>query len=446
MNRTLALILIFGFLNSYFGVAQSQDSIVKNTTNKKEGWSFGGVPAIAFDSDVGFRYGAILNVFNYGNGSAYPKYNESLYLEWSRTTKGNGTNQIIYDSKTLLKNIRTTAEFSYITENTLDFYGFNGYKAYYNPSFEDKNSSAYLSPLFYRMDRKYLRLRTDFQGALSGSTLQWLAGVTFYSVSLDTVDLTSLNKGRSDKDQYPATNGGLYEIYKKAGLLPSNELKGGNNYFIKTGIIYDTRDNEANPMHGVWSDVQVFAGLPGLDNGNGFVQLAFTHRQYFTLVQKKLSLACRLSAQNKVAGNIPFYLLPFEHYLTPYVDVDGLGGIKTLRGILRNRVVGNGVAYGNLEMRWKFLQTILFKQNLYLALSAFVDGGMVTQQYKLNYTSDVDAQNVLDKGSAEQLHVSTGLGFHVALNENFIISADYGKAFDKRDGTSGLYIGIGFLY
>jgi len=199
-------------------------------------------------------------------------------------------------------------------------------------------------------------------------------------------------------------------------------------------------------MTGIWSDVQFLAGLPGLDNGNGFLQLSVTHRQYFTLVQKKLSLACRISAQNKLAGNIPFYLLPFVHYLTPYQDVDGLGGIKTLRGILRNRIVGDGEAYGNIEMRWKFLQTIVHKQNLYLALSAFIDGGMVTQQYKLNQTNDLNAQKFLDKGSVEQLHVASGIGVHIALNENFIVSADYGKAFDKRDGTSGLYIGIGFLF
>lgn len=40
------------------------------------------------------------------------------------------------------------------------------------------------------------------------------------------------------------------------------------------------------------------------------------------------------------------------------------------------------------------------------------------------------------------IHSITGVGLRAALNENFIISVDYGFAFDKQDGSSGLYIGI----
>ncbi|GAH72890.1 unnamed protein product, partial [marine sediment metagenome] len=39
-------------------------------------------------------------------------------------------------------------------------------------------------------------------------------------------------------------------------------------------------------------------------------------------------------------------------------------------------------------------------------------------------------------------------GLHIALNENFIVAADYGRALDKekRDGLSGFYIGLDFLF
>jgi hypothetical protein len=42
--------------------------------------------------------------------------------------------------------------------------------------------------------------------------------------------------------------------------------------------------------------------------------------------------------------------------------------------------------------------------------------------------------------------MSYGGGFRIALNENFIISVDYGMAKDELDGNSGLYIGLGYLY
>jgi outer membrane protein assembly factor BamA len=147
-----------------------------------------------------------------------------------------------------------------------------------------------------------------------------------------------------------------------------------------------------------------------------------------------------------MAGTVPFYMQPIVHFLTPYTDNDGLGGIKTLRGILRNRVIGDGVAYGNLEFRWKFLRTIILGQNIYLVLSGFMDGGMVTQKYKLQKPLENIPISDLTTTDKENLHLATGAGFHFALNENFIISADYGKSFDKRDGISGFYIGLGFLY
>ncbi|PLX12186.1 MAG: hypothetical protein C0594_02755, partial [Marinilabiliales bacterium] len=47
---------------------------------------------------------------------------------------------------------------------------------------------------------------------------------------------------------------------------------------------------------------------------------------------------------------------------------------------------------------------------------------------------------------SEGLHSSVGIGLHIAMNENFIIAADYGKALNPLDGNTGLYIGIGYLY
>ena len=39
----------------------------------KDGWSFGGLPTITYDSDLGFQYGAMVNLYDYGDGSGYPK-------------------------------------------------------------------------------------------------------------------------------------------------------------------------------------------------------------------------------------------------------------------------------------------------------------------------------------------------------------------------------------
>jgi hypothetical protein len=46
----------------------------------------------------------------------------------------------------------------------------------------------------------------------------------------------------------------------------------------------------------------------------------------------------------------------------------------------------------------------------------------------------------------EGIHSAIGTGLHFALNNNFIVAVDYGRALDERDGTDGLYIGLNFLY
>jgi outer membrane protein assembly factor BamA len=436
----LALMLLAGNV-----LAQDETSDDKEKT--KSGWSFGGVPAIAYDSDIGFKYGAVVNFFDYGDGSYYPKYKHSLYFEWSRTTKGSGINQFTYDSEYLIPGIRTTGEISYMTENALDFYGFNGYESYYNADFEDEDNPLYKSRLFYRADRSLFRLRGEFQGKLAGDNLRWFAGFDHYGTKMDTIDIQNFNEGKDPEDLLPdSIGGGLYGDYVRWGIIPEDQAEGGNTTLLKLGMVYDTRDNEPNAMKGIWTELQ-FLMAPGfLGNDYAYTRLVLTHRQYFTLVPKTVNLAYRLSYQSKLSGEMPFYMLPFVFNTAPNMTRDGLGGAKTMRGIQRNRVVGEDFFYGNLELRWKVLRTVVFNQNFYIALAGFVDGGMVTGRYELPTNLSPEAQNWLDLGDEEKLHLSYGAGVHFAINENFIVTVDYGIANDPRDGDNGMYIGLNFLF
>ena len=64
----------------------------------KKGFSFGILPAISFDSDLGFQYGVLSNLYWYGDGSRYPAYDHSLYVEWSRHVAGTMLCRLYYDS------------------------------------------------------------------------------------------------------------------------------------------------------------------------------------------------------------------------------------------------------------------------------------------------------------------------------------------------------------
>ena len=54
----------------------------------KQGWNFGPLPVVGFNSDMGFQYGACLDIFNYGDGSKYPGYDFKINFEISTYTKG----------------------------------------------------------------------------------------------------------------------------------------------------------------------------------------------------------------------------------------------------------------------------------------------------------------------------------------------------------------------
>ena len=119
---SIALLILFSF--SLFG--QDTDSTKSKKEEKaKTGFSINPFPVVGYDADIGFKYGALAYLYWYGDGSRYPLYNHSVYLEWSRTTKGNGINQITYESDRLIPGIRSLFEVSYLTEKSLDFYGFN---------------------------------------------------------------------------------------------------------------------------------------------------------------------------------------------------------------------------------------------------------------------------------------------------------------------------------
>jgi len=439
----IMLLLIFPFVSIF-----AQDEQTDDKEKTKTGWSFGGVPAIAYDSDIGFKYGAVLNFFDYGDGTVYPKYRHSLYFEWSRTTKGSGINQFTYDSEYLIPGIRTTGEIAYMTEQSLDFYGFNGYESYYNAAFEDQDSPEYISRMFYNVDRKLFRLRAEFQGKLPLDNLRWFAGFDHYGNTIDTVDVAKLNEGKDEEDKLPDNiGGGLYGDYVRWGLIPAEQVNGGNTTLLKLGLVYDTRDNEPNPMRGIWTEAQLLMAPGFLGNGDlSYSRMVLTHRQYFTLVPKTVNLAYRLSYQAKLSGEMPFYMLPFVFNTAPNMTRDGLGGAKTMRGIMRNRVVGEDFLYGNIELRWKVLRTVVLNQNFYIALAGFADGGLVTGKYELPASSDPDAIAFLNLGEEEKLHLSYGAGIHFALNENFIVTVDYGIANDPRDGDNGMYIGLNFLF
>lgn len=451
-----ATILIIALL-LFVPIAEAQNEKKKEKKQEKikKGWNLGALPVVSYNSDLGFQFGALMNLYNYGDGARYPKYDHSLYFEASWYTKGSGIFRFYYDSERLIKGVRVSADVSYVPDQTYSFYGFNGYESVYNHDWIEDGNAAYKSRVFYAMKREFFRVKLDLQGEIVPN-LRWLAGFNVFSIYTNKVDVDHLNKNKSGEDILPSSDTSLYAQYVKWGIIPESQKRGGILTNIKMGAVYDTRDNEPNPMRGIWSEVLLIAAPKPLSNmDEGFTKLVVTHRQYFTLVKEKLSFVYRLGLQTTIAGKAPYYVEPIM-YMSRMNGAysEGLGGSKTLRGILRNRVVGEGIAYGNFEFRWKVFSAHWFNQNFYFALSTFFDSGRVIKKYEVediasglqpsDFAPDTDS-DYFDFG-AETFHNSVGAGLHIAMNQNFILAIDWGKALNEQDGNSGLYVGLNFLF
>lgn len=439
-------VLLFVFSFCVFSVF-SQEKEKEEVT--KDGLNFGALPTITYDTDLGFQYGALVNLYHYGDGTRYPSYNHSLYFEVSRFTKGSGINRFYYDSDKLIKGLQTSVDISYLSDQAYDFYGFNGYDAVVNPLWFDDESDDYVSRMFYKYDRKMFRFKVDLQGKLSGDKIKWAAGINLLDFKIGEVDLDKLNDGKEGDDLLPDVHG-LYRKYVNNGILSAEEADGGFVPILKVGLVYDTRDNRPNPMKGIWTEVVLVGAPEFLGAESGFAKIKLTHRQYFTIVPNDLSLVYRLAYQTTIGGHVPFYYQ--SQVITSVMkgaSSEGLGGAKSLRGIRRNRIVGDGFFYGNIEARWKAVRFKFINNNFYLGLNAFMDFGQVTKNIDTNSISPSAASDNPDDYfdiGAEKMHFSYGAGMRIVMNTNFVIAIDYGIAADDRDGESGLYIGLNYLF
>ena len=203
-------------------------------------------------------------------------------------------------------------------------------------------------------------------------------------------------------------------------------------------------------MKGIWTEAGIETSQKFLGSEASFGKFYFTHRQYFTLIPNDLSLAYRLGYQQTIFGDVPFYYQP-QVIVSALRGAfsEGLGGSKTLRGIWRNRVVGDGFFYGNVELRWKAVRFTFINQNFYIGLNGFTDFGMITKKIDFtipnSYPEGFNQADFFDP-DAEKLHITAGAGLRVVMNENFIIAFDLGKAFNDQDGGMGFYVGLNYLF
>lgn len=433
-------------------------SLVYSQSDVKTGWNFGALPSVAFDTDLGFQYGALTNIYYYGDGTTYPEYIHSIYLEAAYTTKNNGIFRFSYDSKKLIPDHQITFDIAYTPDEMCDFTGFNGYQSVFNRDWADDESSDYRSRAFYKFKRNLLRINADIKGNINGP-FKWNAGIGLLDYSVGSVNIDRLNKGKDDKDKLPAIDG-IFEKYRSWGLIDADETKGGLFPYIRGGVTYDTRNRTAAPSKGIWSDMFLtYTAAFGDQSKYNSLKLNANFCQYIPVYGQDVVFAYRLSTQLSLAGSTPFYMSSFQNNLfMKRVMYEGLGGASSLRGVMRNRAISDGFAMANIEFRIKLAKFDIGKQHYYVAVNPLLDMGAILQPFSLDEQSvrnavSNDGENVDDyfdfnRSVIYKPHFSGGMGLKIAMNENFILSVDWATPFDKQDAskTSNMYIKMGYLF
>lgn len=439
MKKHLSIILTITIAVS---AASQQDS-----TKVRSGWTLGVLPSFSFDADQGLQLGLLSNIYYFGDGTSYPEYLHSFYVEASTTSKHFGTYRFNYDSKHLIPNHQLTVDISYLPDALSDFYGFNGYQTVLEATRLDSVSRAY-----YKMKRNLLRLSADLRGEM-GNHWGWLGGLGVLRYDMGSVDVERLNSYTNDDDELLPTDVSLlFDQYHAAGLISDAEATGGTHPYLRGGVSYDTRSRQQNPVSGIYTDafLTYYAGLGDMKEYNN-LKLNAAWRHYVPILGDRIILAYRVGTQLTLAGKSPFYLNTYfnQSQLTRAI-YDGLGGANSLRGLLRNRVVGNGFAYANMELRLTLYRFKIGKEFFYIGLNPFLDAGMVVQPYDLSTVDPhTELYTELDLSkSATAPHFGTGCGLKVVMNENFALSVDWATPLNEQDNykQSNIYIKLGYMF
>lgn len=444
MKKTAILSLLITFALT----ASAQDS----TRHVRKGWTFGVLPSVAYDADLGLQYGALTNIYYFGDGSTYPEYLHSFYAEAAYTTKHFGIFRFSYDSKYLIPKHRLSVDLTYLPDQMCDFYGFNGYQSEYVAAYSNQDDPAYISRAYYKYRRDLFRFSADLQGEIH-KPFYWNAGIGLLHFAVGTVDIDRLNSYTKDPDKWLPDTVTLFDHYVDYGYIKPAEATGGLHPYLHAGVTFDTRDRQQNPRRGIHADafLTYYAGLGSMSNYNN-VKFNAAWRHYLPIIPNRLTFAYRLGTQLNVAGESPFYLNTYLNQLyMQRVVYEGLGGANSVRGIMRNRILAPGVAFANVELRTQLFSFKVKKNMFYVGLVPFLDAGMVVQPYN-NVVSDPLNTNpnvgYWDTSHLYTPHLGGGLGLKVAMNDNFVLSVDWATAFDQQDNSkfSNFYIKMGYMF
>jgi hypothetical protein len=446
-NRIIFFYFLFSCLLSF---GQTKDTLLKDTLklpfaitkderlsdedlkNKKQGAYVTGVPDLSSDPVNGFGVGAELQLYFDGKRSdpffAYTPYRANINLSAFYTTKSEREFQLVWDVPYIFNTkwrLRGQCEYMVnpnylffgVNENTLkplSYYPDNdSSKAIVNhASYDNYNNNLVRSIAYYNtFQQEEKSFNISMEHSWFKSKLRTLIG---YEIAGDVIST-------------PLNSNSLLHQQAIEGLITG--FGTDRVTLLQLGLIYDTRDLEADPTNGSFAELTDEYSTSVLGSQHNFDRIFFHYNYYHRLfpdVFKLLVFAGRIGL-GYTSGDAPFY--EYMDQWSSEGDINGLGGPQTLRGYVQSRFVAPAMGFANFELRCRFWQTDILKQHLaFYAIPFFDVGGVWNSLGRISYL--------------QNLRYSGGPGAQIAWNEDTILRFDYGMSAEGNQ----FYFGIGQIF
>lgn len=406
-------------------------------SSKKTGFYVTGLPLVNSDPNTGIGYGARVYVFDNGDPSderfAAAPYLHRIYAQFFQTTNGYQYQTLNWDAPYLAgSSYRVRANLLYERDTYANWFGqgdhrlraagqsYSTFKVYEEAlRLNDDAASTYTYYNKYDLERPqaFLSVQRYFLG---GRLRALVGGTAMYATVRDYSGVKVLVDGKYK---------GNVSTYFSDHPDEITGLNGGWTNSVRAGLALDTRDYEPDPNSGVFADVLgEYAGAA--------VGSEYTYTHYAAAVRGFYSPIPDL-ADAVLAGRVhysvysdgaPFYMLDALGMTDENSIMNGLGGLRTLRGYKANRFVDLVASLANAEIRYTFAHANVLSQDFGFMVVPFLDTGKV-------FPAVGDA-------SLRDWRVSEGLGFRLLWNQATIILVDY--AVSTED--SGLYINFNHMF
>lgn len=424
---------------------------------------WGVLPAISYDIDLGFGFGALVTLAKFKPG--YAPYRWRLEILGNATVKntpGVGPtfpfheDYVKADFPGLWKGrLRINAQFRFRKFSNQGWYGLgNGSRndkpwEQFDPDSEREEYRE--ARKYYQYDRIYPYVEFNNRITLWDKPKP---GPPF-AVSSRTIGMIPAHKRRLELlvgasylynafRAYPnskfAEDLAVRETNTPDGETLRDAMRGVTNHSVlafNLGLLYDTRDHEYVTTHGSFSELSLRVS-PGVDQKLAFAQLFVGTAHFQPIAGEWLVLATRV-AFDYLFGNAPFYELANFGVL---VQRDGPGGSWSVRGVPRQRYFGKQKAIANLELRSMFWRFTIKSHRFGLGALAFVDAGRVWTDHDTIKLAGIDVDATPD--SLFGLKLGVGGGLRITWGETLVIRAD--PAWSPTDDNFGFYVDIGQMF